>query len=200
VAVNALPIGMPWEKGVKLTPLPEYDKAKSMRAYLDDAIAKGAKIVNEGGGVACETLFSPAVAYPVCPTAELFSKEQFGPLVPVCSYRDEREFLDFVVGSNYGQQLSLFGRDSRKMAELIDPLANQVCRINLNCQCQRGPDTLPFTGRKDSAEATLSISDALRCFSIRSLVASQAREESREMIQSIVANRQSSFLHTDFIL
>jgi glyceraldehyde-3-phosphate dehydrogenase (NADP+) len=199
-AVNALPIGMPWEKGVKLTPLPEYDKAKSMRAYLDDAIAKGAKVVNPGGGTACETLFSPAVAHPVCSNAELYSKEQFGPVVPVCPYRDEREFLDFVVRSNYGQQVSLFGRNGRKMAELIDPLANQVCRINLNCQCQRGPDTLPFTGRKDSAEATLSISDALRCFSIRSLVAAQAREESREMIQSIVANRQSSFLHTDFIL
>jgi glyceraldehyde-3-phosphate dehydrogenase (NADP+) len=140
------------------------------------------------------------VAFPVCSSAELYAKEQFGPVVPVCSYREEREFLDFVVGSNYGQQVSLFGRDSRKMAALIDPLANQVCRVNLNCQSQRGPDTLPFTGRKDSAEATLSTSDALRCFSIRSLVAAQAREESREMIQDIVAGRQSSFLRTDFIL
>jgi glyceraldehyde-3-phosphate dehydrogenase (NADP+) len=199
-AVSALPIGMPWQKDVKLTPLPEYDKAKSMHDYLDDAVKQGAKIVNPGGGTSCETLFFPAVAYPVMPSAQLFSKEQFGPIVPVCFYRDEKEFLDFVVSSNYGQQVSLFGRDSRKMAELIDPLANQVCRINLNCQSQRGPDTLPFTGRKDSAEATLSISDALRCFSIRSLVAAQAREESRELIQDIVARRQSSFLHTDFIL
>jgi glyceraldehyde-3-phosphate dehydrogenase (NADP+) len=75
-----------------------------------------------------------------------------------------------------------------------------VCRINLNTQCQRGPDTLPFTGRKDSAEATLSISDALRCFSIRSLVAAQANPSSRQIIQQIVAGRHSSFLHTDFIL
>jgi glyceraldehyde-3-phosphate dehydrogenase (NADP+) len=199
-AVGSLPIGMPWQKDVKLTPLPEFDKAKSLQAYLDDATTKGAKIVNPGGGTCRETLFFPAIVHSVSPDAELYTKEQFGPVVPVCSYRDEREFLDFVVNSNYGQQVSLFGRDSRKMAELIDPLANQVCRINLNCQCQRGPDTLPFTGRKDSAEATLSISDALRCFSIRSLVAAQAREESREMIQQIVAQRQSSFLHTDFIL
>jgi glyceraldehyde-3-phosphate dehydrogenase (NADP+) len=199
-AVNGMPIGMPWEKDVKLTPLPEFDKAKSMRAFVDDAVAKGAKVVNPGGGTSLETLFFPAVVHSVSPSAELFTKEQFGPVVPVCSYRDEREFLDFVVNSNYGQQVSLFGRDARKMAELIDPLANQVCRINLNCQSQRGPDTLPFTGRKDSAEATLSISDALRCFSIRSLVAAQAREESREMIQDIVAGRYSSFLRTDFIL
>jgi glyceraldehyde-3-phosphate dehydrogenase (NADP+) len=199
-AVNALPIGMPWDKGVKLTPLPEFHKAQSMQAYVDDAVAKGARVVNAGGGTSCETLYFPAIVYPVAPTAELYSKEQFGPVIPVCSYRDEREFLEFVAQSNYGQQVSLFGRDPEKIARLIDPLANQVSRINLNAQCQRGPDTLPFTGRKDSAEGTLSISDALRCFSIRSLVAAQSTAESRDLIQRIVAGRHSSFLHTDFIL
>ena len=199
-AVAALPIGMPWDKGVKLTPLPEYDKAKSMQAYVDDAVAKGARVINPGGGTACETLYFPAIVYPVTPDAELYTKEQFGPVIPVCAYRDEREFLDFIAASNYGQQASVFGRDPEKLSRLIDPLANQVSRINLNTQCQRGPDTLPFTGRKDSAEGTLSISDALRCFSIRSLVAAQASAESREIIQQIVSARTSSFLHTDFIL
>ena len=120
--------------------------------------------------------------------------------MPVCAYQDEQEFLNYVTQSNYGQQVSLFGRDPEKLVKLIDPLANQVCRINLNAQCQRGPDTLPFTGRKDSAEATLSISDALRCFSIRSLVAAQSNPESRDIIQEIVTRRHSNFLRTDFIL
>lgn len=199
-AISKLPVGMPWDKGVKLTPLPEMKKAESMKAYVDDAISKGASVVNENGGAACETLYYPAVVYPVSPNAELYTKEQFGPVVPVCPYRDEQEFLDFVAQSHYGQQVSLFGRDPEKIARLIDPLANQVSRINLNAQCQRGPDTLPFTGRKDSAEGTLSISDALRCFSIRSLVATQADPAGRDLIQDIVTGRHSSFLHTDFIL
>jgi len=199
-AIASLPIGMPWQKDVKLTPLPEHDKAKTLESLVADAIGKGARVVNDGGGTAFQTLYFPAVVYPVSPAAQLYSKEQFGPVVPVCSYRDEQEFLDFVATSNYGQQVSLFARDPQKLSRLIDPLANQVCRINLNCQCQRGPDTLPFTGRKDSAEATLSISDALRCFSIRSLVAAQATADSRDIIQQIVARRCSSFLHTDFIL
>jgi glyceraldehyde-3-phosphate dehydrogenase (NADP+) len=118
----------------------------------------------------------------------------------VCSYRNEQDFLDFVAESNFGQQVSLFGSDPQEIARFVDPLANQVSRININAQCQRGPDTLPFTGRKDSAEGTLSISDALRCFSIRSLVAAQSNESGREIIQKIVAGRYSSFLHTDFIL
>ncbi len=199
-AIDALPQGMPWEKGVKLTPLPEFNKAGTLKAYVDDAVAKGAKIMNKGGGEFCETLYRPAIVYPIASEALLYRVEQFGPVVPVCSYSDEQEFLDFVTQSNYGQQLSLFGYSPKTIARLIDKLTNQVCRININSQCQRGPDTLPFTGRKDSAEATLSISDALRCFSIRSLVATQASENSRDLVQQIVVGRHSSFLNTDFIL
>ena len=199
-AIDALPQGMPWEKGVKLTPLPEFNKAGTLKGYVDDALAKGAEIVNPGGAVFYETLFRPAVLYPVRPDASLYSIEQFGPVIPVCSYSDEQEFLDFVTNSNFGQQLSLFGNDPKALARLIDQLTNQVCRININSQCQRGPDTLPFTGRKDSAEATLSISDALRCFTIRSLVAAQSDGKNRDIIQHIVTSRYSNFLNTDFIL
>jgi glyceraldehyde-3-phosphate dehydrogenase (NADP+) len=199
-AIDALPQGMPWEKGIKLTPLPEFNKANTLKDYVDDAVVKGAAVLNTGGGTFYETLFRPAVVYPVTPEAALYGAEQFGPVVPVCSYSDEQEFLDFVNNSNYGQQLSLFGNDPKTLARLIDRLTNQVCRININSQCQRGPDTLPFTGRKDSAEATLSISDALRCFSIRSLVAAQSNEKNRDIIQNIVAARYSNFLNTDFIL
>ena len=198
-AVSALPVGMPWDKDVKLTPLPEIDKSASMKAFVDNATASGAKVVNPGGGTFLESLYFPAVVYPVAPQAELYHKEQFGPVVPVCGYSDENDFLEYVVRSNFGQQVSIFGRDHERVARLIAPLANQVCRINLNTQCQRGPDSLPFTGRKDSAEATLSISDALRCFSIRSLVAAQSTPESRQLIQDIVSGRHSSFLHTDYI-
>ena len=79
-------------------------------------------------------------------------------------------------------------------------LVNQVCRVNINSQCQRGPDTFPFTGRKDSAEGTLSVSDALRVFTIRTLVAAKDIEANRRIIKSIVTERKSRFLSTDFIL
>ncbi|HOP39498.1 MAG TPA: hypothetical protein PLI53_00490 [Geobacteraceae bacterium] len=59
----------------------------------------------------------------------------------------------------------------------------------LNSQCQRDPDTFPFTVRKDSAEGTLSVSDALRVFSIRTLVAAKGSDANRRIIKSIVSNR-----------
>jgi glyceraldehyde-3-phosphate dehydrogenase (NADP+) len=82
---------------------------------------------------------------------------------------------------------------------LIDAFANQVGRININAQCQRGPDLFPFNGRKDSAEGTLSVSDALRVFSIRSLVATKITDDNKKIIGSIIRNRESAFLSTDYI-
>ena len=77
---------------------------------------------------------------------------------------------------------------------------NQVSRVNINAQCQRGPDTFPFTGRKDSAEGTLSVYDALRSFSIRTVVATKQTEANKEMLNKIVNEQESSFLSTRFIL
>ena len=76
---------------------------------------------------------------------------------------------------------------------------NSVCRINLNSQCRRGPDTFPFTGRKDSAEGTLSVSDALRAFTIRTVVATTATDRNQELVGDILNRRLSAFLSTDFL-
>jgi glyceraldehyde-3-phosphate dehydrogenase (NADP+) len=143
---------------------------------------------------------APAVVYPVKPGMRLYTEEQFGPIVPIAPFDDIEEPLDYVVQSNYGQQVSLFGSDPNLLAELIDILVNQVCRVNINSQCQRGPDVFPFTGRKDSAESTLSVADALRAFSIRTMVAAKENEPNKKIIRSIITERRSRFLSTDFIL
>jgi glyceraldehyde-3-phosphate dehydrogenase (NADP+) len=199
-AVGNLKAGMPWEEGVQITPLPEPDKTTYLTELIDDARAGGARVVNAGGGAVDRTFMAPAVVYPVTSGMRLYTEEQFGPVVPIASFADVAEPLRYVSESDYGQQVSLFGRDPDVIAALIDPLVNQVCRVNLNCQCQRGPDSFPFTGRKDSAEGTLSVSDALRVFTIRTLVAAKSTEANRELIKAIVTQRRSRFLATDFIL
>ena len=83
---------------------------------------------------------------------------------------------------------------------MVDSFVNQVSRVNINAQCQRGPDIFPFTGRKDSAQSTLSVSDALRAFSIRSMVAIKETSENKEILTNILRNHKSNFLSTDFIL
>jgi glyceraldehyde-3-phosphate dehydrogenase (NADP+) len=130
----------------------------------------------------------------------IYHEEQFGPVVPVLSFSDVRQPIDYIVNSNYGQQVSIFATDPDVIARLVDPLVNQVCRVNINSQCQRGPDVFPFNGRKDSAEGTLSVSDALRVFSIRTLVAVKQTELNEQILGAILDERKSDFLSTDFIL
>jgi glyceraldehyde-3-phosphate dehydrogenase (NADP+) len=199
-AVDRLKRGMPWEAGVCITPLPETNKTGYLTELIDDARAKGARVVNRSGGSVEHTFMSPAIVYPVEPGMRLYSEEQFGPVVPIAPFLNIDEPMNYVIKSNYGQQVSLFGSDPKIIADLIDPLVNQVCRVNINSQCQRGPDTFPFTGRKDSAEGTLSVSDALRVFTIRTLVAAKETDANRQIIKSIVTERSSKFLSTDFIL
>jgi glyceraldehyde-3-phosphate dehydrogenase (NADP+) len=191
--------GMPWESGVSLTPLPEPGKTDYLQGLVDDAVSKGAKVVNEGGGTTHGQFFYPAVLYPVTPDMRVYHEEQFGPVVPVVAYRDLETVIEYVLDSDFGQQLSIFGNDSKQVGRLVDAFANQVGRININAQCQRGPDSFPFNGRKNSAEGTLSVHDALRVFSIRTLVATKFQESNKALISDIIHNRESTFLTTDYI-
>lgn len=198
--ISTLKCGMPWDEGINITPLPEPHKTEYLDSLVKDAVSKGANVVNEGGGRFEKSFFSPTVLYPVNQAMKVYHEEQFGPVVPVLSFKDISEPLEYIENSNYGQQASIFGSDETLLSDLLDTLVNQVCRVNLNSKCQRGPDVLPFTGRKDSAEGTLSVSDALRGFSIRTLVAVKDTDQNKQIVSDILKDRKSTFLNTDFIL
>jgi glyceraldehyde-3-phosphate dehydrogenase (NADP+) len=199
-AVDNLKYGMPWEEDVFLTPLPEPNKPQYIKDLIEDATSKGASVLNKKGGEMTENYIYPAVIYPIDKSMNLYHEEQFGPVIPIISYKDINEPLDAMADSDYGQQVSLFGRDVRKIGPLIDILANLVCRVNLNSACQRGPDVYPFTGRKNSAVSTLSVFDALRSFSIRSFVASKDNAYNNEILETLLNSNESNFVSSDYIL
>ena len=198
-AVAAMKGGLPWEKDVKITPLPETNKPPYLKECLDDAVSKGAKVLNENGGYNEESFFFPAVVYPVNSDMKLYHEEQFGPVIPVVPFDTIEEPIEYQVNASHGMQVSIFSEDALEVSRLIDPFVNLVSRVNINCQAQRGPDVFPFTGRKDSAEGTLSVFDALRSFSIRSLVAAKITDSNKELLNTIVRDHDSNFLSTDYI-
>ena len=198
--VDELVYGNPWDKAVMLTPLPEQDKPAYIQELIDDATAKGAKVINVKGGKHLDNFIYPAILYPINKEMRVYHEEQFGPVVPILSFKNIQEPLNDMAESNYGQQVSLFGQDIKTIAPLIDTLVNLVSRVNLNSSCQRGPDVFPFTGRKDSAVGTLSIHDALRSFSIRTFVASKDNDYNNEILQKLLNSKESNFINTDYIL
>jgi len=198
-AVDNMKMGLPWEKDTKITPLPENEKPEFLHKLIEDALSKGAKVVNPRGGKLDRTFVSPTVLFPVNDQMKVYHEEQFGPVIPIATFSNLDQVFQYLASSQYGQQASVFSKDIAKISELIDILVNQVSRVNINAQCQRGPDSFPFTGRKDSAYGTLSVYDALRVFSIRSCVATKETPSNTTLFSNIIESGKSNFLRMDYI-
>ena len=125
-AVDELKFGLPWEKDVFLTPLPEPGKPKYIQELIDDAKSKGADVINQKGGEMSNNYCYPAVLYPVNQDMRVYEEEQFGPVIPIIPFKEISEPLDDMAKSEYGQQVSLFGNDTKKIGPLIDILVNLV--------------------------------------------------------------------------
>ena len=185
--IEALPMGLPWQthgdKAIpsKITPLPNQHRVEYMKSLLDDALSKGAKIINKDGGSIIggkeSTLMVPAVLYPVTPDMNVYHEEQFGPLVPVAVYDDLETVLEFGRTGPYAQQVSIFTVDPKQSAHLLDKFSSVFAKVNLNSQCGRSPDVLPFAGRRSSAMGVMSVGDALREFSVPTVVAYKDKKQ-----------------------
>jgi glyceraldehyde-3-phosphate dehydrogenase (NADP+) len=90
--LKTIKMGMPYED-VMITPLPEHDKPQYLKDLIDDAVAKGAKIMNNGGGTIEGSFVYPTVLYPVNSDMRIYNEEQFGPVVPITSFKNIEEIL-----------------------------------------------------------------------------------------------------------
>jgi glyceraldehyde-3-phosphate dehydrogenase (NADP+) len=210
--VQSLRIGLPWQTFgddnslySQITPLPTDDRIAVMNAFIEDALSKGSSIINPNGGTTLDladpasssvisksNLMVPTVLFPVKPDMELYREEQFGPIIPVTEYNPAtfEEVLTFAHEGKYGQQVSIFTKSNSndEITFLVDQLSPVFGKINLNSQCGRSPDILPFSARKSSGLGVMSVEDALREFSIPTVVAFKTGKDSR--IQSTVEEIQ----------
>lgn len=169
--VSRLQLGDPFTPNVQITALAEGEsKLTYLQELIDDACTKGARIINKHGGTIVDSIMVPAVLYPVNDTMRIFHEEQFGPIVPIVPFKNLSEVTQAIKDSPYGQQISIFGENRGEVHKAVRLLKNSCARININTQCQRGPDELPFTGKKDSGLGTLSIVDALKAFSCPTVI------------------------------
>jgi glyceraldehyde-3-phosphate dehydrogenase (NADP+) len=183
-----------------ITPLPNSARIDYMQELIQDALGKGAKIVNANGGKVIggpqSTLMVPAILYPVSADMKVFHEEQFGPIIPIATYDDLKEIIEFGQrGQPFGQQVSIFGQDSEAAVNLLDGFSAVFTKINLNQQSGRSPDTLPFAGRRSSAMGVMSVKDALKEFSVPTAV---AYKDIKGLNEALVdgLERKSNFLQS----
>ena len=178
--VSALKVGLPWTEGVSITPLPETDKPAYLQELIADAVDKGAAVANaaRGGGELAGSLMRPAIVYPVTRNMRLWREEQFGPVIPVAIFNNINEIYDYYKETTFGQQAAIFTTNAEKASPLLDILSTAVGRININTQCGRSPDSLPFSGRRSSALGTMSVTEAYFAFSVEVVVAAKSDRKS----------------------
>eukprot|EP00668_Euglena_longa_P001090 GGOE01001301.1.p1 GENE.GGOE01001301.1~~GGOE01001301.1.p1 ORF type:complete len:646 (-),score=191.41 GGOE01001301.1:383-2281(-) len=188
-AVDQLQAGLPWQKGVAITPLPAESKPAYIHALIRDAQQHGARVINAKGGATHGGLVFPAVLFPVNRKMRVWEEEQFGPVVPVATFDRIGEVVDWLQSSIFGQQGAIFTSDltAPESAQMLRALGASVSRVNINTQCARSPDTFPFTGRHSSANGTLSVKDALRAFSIEEVRAGKATVKNTKLLSDATA-------------
>ncbi len=174
--IEAAVIGMPWENDVRITPIFDKNRILYLKTLFEDAMNKGAINHTPDGGKVVHTVFYPALLSNVTSNMRIFSEEQFGPIVPLVRFDDINEVLDYINDSEFGQQISIFGNDSKTLSELSDLLQYECGRVNINTKCQRGPDIFPFTGKKNSGIGELSISSTLYEFMHHSVIAGKIND------------------------
>jgi glyceraldehyde-3-phosphate dehydrogenase (NADP+) len=199
-AVEALTIGLPWQNHTtttvtskitysQITPLPNMARIQFLQTRMEDAVLKGAKIMNQNGGTILggptSTVLVPAVMYPIRSDMNLYSEEQFGPIIPIVTYENIQEVLDYANESEFTQQVSIFGQDSTIITKIVDDLSAVATKINFNSQCARSPDILPFTARRSSGMGVMSVSDVLEEFSIPTVISYQNKELNEQIAKEL---------------
>lgn len=197
-AADRLVVGPPWAPDVQITPMAEVSRAEYLAEAIHEARELGADIVNHNGGHVRENYVYPTIIYPASPDARLYREEQFGPVLPVIPFVHRETPLKYLQSGRYGLQASLFGTDPDSLAEMIQPMLGLVGRVNLNSQCQRGPDVLPFSARKDSGLGTLSVTEALQAFSLPVTVAGRATEINHALFHAMTNGGSAPFFSSAF--
>jgi glyceraldehyde-3-phosphate dehydrogenase (NADP+) len=199
--VEEMTVGLPWQNWSsdetkspsysKITPLPDRKKVEYMQKLIQDAVSKGAKIMNENGGEVIggskSSLMVPAVVYPVTPDMDLYYEEQFGPIIPIATYDSLDTILDYGHNGAFGQQVSIFSSESNSddISMLVDQFSSVFGKININSQCGRSPDTIPFSGRRSSAMGVMSVEHALQEFSIPTVVAYKESPSTAKLVKKV---------------
>ncbi|MDP2949570.1 MAG: NADP-dependent glyceraldehyde-3-phosphate dehydrogenase [Chloroflexota bacterium] len=143
--VEKLSVGNP-EDDAFVTPMISQEAAEFVQELIDDALAKGAKLLV--GNRREKNLLWPTVIDEVTADMRLAWEEQFGPVLPIIRVKDAAEAVRLANQSEYGLQSAIFTRNIDAALGIAHQL--EVGSVQINGKSARGPDHFPFIGVKAS--------------------------------------------------
>ncbi len=130
-----------------LGPMTFPGQVEIVERHLDDALAKGARVLT--GGRRTGMFFEPTVMVEVTHDMLLMQEETFGPILPIVKVKDEQAALKMANDSQYGLGASVWSRDVEHAQRVARQMQAGSVLIN-DAICQFAVPMLPFGGVKQS--------------------------------------------------
>ncbi|WP_326535317.1 aldehyde dehydrogenase family protein [Pseudorhodoferax sp.] len=144
---GALPLGDPrGPNPVVLGSVVGMSTVTHCNALIDDALAKGAKLLC--GGKVGNTLMPATLLDHVTPAMRIYGEETFGPVKAIVRVNGVEEAIACANDNAYGLSAAVFGRDVARALQVAQRIASGICHVN-------GPTVhdeaqMPFGGVKGS--------------------------------------------------
>ncbi|WP_338969417.1 NADP-dependent glyceraldehyde-3-phosphate dehydrogenase [Spiroplasma endosymbiont of Labia minor] len=154
--VSKLSVGIPMESPI-ITPIIDLKSTEFVQSLIDDAKNLGATIVC--GDKREKNLMQPTLIDNVTTKMKLAWEEPFGPVLPVIRIDDLKEQIKIANESEFGLQAAVFGQNLSETLRVAKQL--EAGTVNINNKTQRGPDSFPFLGIKNSGVGVQGIRESL---------------------------------------
>ena len=146
--VAAMPVGDGREPGVMIGPLINQAAVDKVQRHVDDAVAKGGRLLCGGTSHALgQSFYAPTVIADATPEMAVASEETFGPLAPVFRFRDEEEAIAMANDTPFGLAAYFYARDYRRIWRVMEGLEYGMVGVNEGII---STELAPFGGVKES--------------------------------------------------
>jgi succinate-semialdehyde dehydrogenase/glutarate-semialdehyde dehydrogenase len=144
--VKALKVGNGFEDGVVQGPLIEDAAVQKVERHVQDAIAKGGKVV-VGGKKLNGQFFEPTVISGATADMMCAKEETFGPFAPVFRFDKDQEAIDAANNTEFGLASYFYSRDVGRIFRVSEALEYGMVGINVGVIAT---EHVPFGGVKQS--------------------------------------------------
>ena len=149
-ATAGLKIGQGTDEAVTVGPLINEKAANDVIGFVEDAVAKGAKIAIGGGRSDLGTRFiEPTILTEVSDDMRVFREEIFGPVAPLFRFKTEEEAIAMANDTEFGLAAYFYSRDIGRIWRVAEALEYGIVGINEGLISN---EMAPFGGVKESGQ------------------------------------------------
>jgi succinate-semialdehyde dehydrogenase/glutarate-semialdehyde dehydrogenase len=147
-AVGEFKLGDGTGDGVTMGPLIDEQAANDVCGFIDDAVAKGARVAMGGGMSELGRSFvQPTILTNVSTDMRVFSEEIFGPVAPLFRFSTEDEAIAMANDTEFGLAAYFYSRDVGRVWRVSEGLDYGIVGINEGII---STEVAPFGGVKES--------------------------------------------------